>query len=411
MKMADYARWKTHQKGKGFSLTELVIVIIIIAILALAVFAGGSAAIRKAKISRAKSDLHNFDVAVQTYMFSNRDPVKLTVLSPKEDFNKYENGTSAESTIFRAVMLHPKNDKGLQLAKERIDAFFASCVDKKNSFDAILDILQKPPFGMRKGVLPFYILDSLLRLENTPTLYLNTKEVVLNVETVNNIVKNPQDYYLYIEMDTVQKNQYIHDLENLFSDYSEYCREVDKRNRLAKISCMMQSWYRSLPQTSKVFTEPDYDEQNIRELTAFRKLFTDLYMNPREILFERIPKIFKTTDYQETYKSVQKAKKDVDSHIFSMKEVAVSIIREVFGFTSESDLRQNLFSWYENLPDTAKKSVFTARTESLLNYIKTIPTGNEDDIAGKIVRETTGGLSQFNTEDDVDALISALESL
>ena len=51
MKKADYARWKTHQKGKGFSLTELVIVIIIIAILALAVFAGGSAAIKKAKIS------------------------------------------------------------------------------------------------------------------------------------------------------------------------------------------------------------------------------------------------------------------------------------------------------------------------------------------------------------------------
>ena len=92
MKRAEYARWKAHQKGKGFSLTELVIVIIIIAILALAVFAGGSAAIRKAKISRATSDLHNFDVALQTYMFSNRDPVKLTILSPKEDFNKVVDG-------------------------------------------------------------------------------------------------------------------------------------------------------------------------------------------------------------------------------------------------------------------------------------------------------------------------------
>ena len=92
MKRAEYARWKTHQKGKGFSLTELVIVIIIIAILALAVFAGGSSAIKKAKISRATSDLHNFDVALQTYMFSNRDPVKLTVLSPKEDFNKVVDG-------------------------------------------------------------------------------------------------------------------------------------------------------------------------------------------------------------------------------------------------------------------------------------------------------------------------------
>ena len=55
MKRADYARWKNHRKGKGFSLTELVIVIIIIAILALAVFAGGSSAIKKAKISRVTS--------------------------------------------------------------------------------------------------------------------------------------------------------------------------------------------------------------------------------------------------------------------------------------------------------------------------------------------------------------------
>ena len=92
MKRADYTRWKAHQKGKGFSLTELVIVIIIIAILALAVFAGGSAAIRKAKISRATSDLHNFDVALQTYMGSKRDPVKLTNLSPKADFDKVIDG-------------------------------------------------------------------------------------------------------------------------------------------------------------------------------------------------------------------------------------------------------------------------------------------------------------------------------
>ena len=92
MKDTNHAIWKHRKERKGFTLQELVIVIIIIAILALAVFAGGSAAIRKAKISRATSDLHNFDVALQTYMFSNRDPVKLTVLSPKEDFNKVVDG-------------------------------------------------------------------------------------------------------------------------------------------------------------------------------------------------------------------------------------------------------------------------------------------------------------------------------
>jgi hypothetical protein len=242
------------------------------------------------------------------------------------DTTKYETGTSAESTIFRAVMLYTQTDPGIRRAREEIDRFFATCVDAKQSFEIILNTLRQPPFGMRKGVLPFYLLDSLLRLEDTPILYLNSKEVVLDVEAVNNIVKKPQDYYLFIEMDTVQKNQYIHDLEVLFSDYGEYCREVDKKNRLAKVSCMMQSWYRSLPQTAKTFSEPDYEGQDVRSLTAFRRLFTDLYMNPREILLEKIPNIFKTTDYQATYDIVRQARSEIDLHIYSVKRIAVSVI-------------------------------------------------------------------------------------
>ena len=59
----------THRKG--FSLVELVVVILIIAILAVAVFAGGSAVIKKSQVSRAESDLHNFSVAVESFMNEN----------------------------------------------------------------------------------------------------------------------------------------------------------------------------------------------------------------------------------------------------------------------------------------------------------------------------------------------------
>ena len=51
--------------NNGFSLVELIVVILIIAILAVAVSAGGSAAIRKAHIAKATSDLHNFQIAVE----------------------------------------------------------------------------------------------------------------------------------------------------------------------------------------------------------------------------------------------------------------------------------------------------------------------------------------------------------
>lgn len=307
-----------------------------------------------------------------------------------KDISKYDDGTSAESTIFRAVMVHTKNDENMRQVRNELDLFIASCVNQKVSFDVIVTKLTRAPYGMRRGVLPFYILDSLLRLENMPVIYFNKKEVVLDLETINNIIKHPKDYSLYVELETVQKAEYIHALELLFSDYSEYCREVDKKNRLAKISCMMQSWYRSLPQTSKTFVDPDHDDQDIKSIIAFRKLFTDIYINPREIIFERLPKIFKAETSDDTVAAVQRAKNEIDSHICIVRNSAINIIRETFGFDEDTDLQQSLLAWYDNLPEVAKNSIFSARTSSLIEYIQAVDTGNEDDIASKIVRKTTG---------------------
>ena len=307
-----------------------------------------------------------------------------------KDISKYDDGTSAESTIFRAVMVHTKNDENMRQVRNELDRFIASCVNQKVSFDVIVTKLTRAPYGMRRGVLPFYILDSLLRLENMPVIYFNKKEVVLDLETINNIIKHPKDYSLYVELETVQKAEYIHALELLFSDYSEYCREVDKKNRLAKISCMMQSWYRSLPQTSKTFVDPDHDDQDIKSIIAFRKLFTDIYINPREIIFERLPKIFKSETFAETVAAVQRAKGEIDSHIRIVRNTAIKIIRETFEFDESTDLQQSLLAWYDNLPEVAKNSIFSARTSSLIEYVQTVDTGNEDDIASKIVKKTTG---------------------
>lgn len=141
-----------------------------------------------------------------------------------KDTSKYNDGTSAESTIFRAVMVHTQNDENMRQVRMELEQFFASCVNQKKPFDIIVSRLTYAPYGMRQGVLPFYILEGLLRIDDMPIVYLNKKEVVLDLETVNNIVKHPKDYSLYIELETAQKAEYVHALGNLFSDYSEYCR-------------------------------------------------------------------------------------------------------------------------------------------------------------------------------------------
>lgn len=78
--------FKTRKQRKGFSLVELVVVILIIAILAVAVFAGGSAVIKKSQVSRTTSDLHNFSVAVEAFL--NETPSVANMSSYKDMSDK-----------------------------------------------------------------------------------------------------------------------------------------------------------------------------------------------------------------------------------------------------------------------------------------------------------------------------------
>lgn len=324
-----------------------------------------------AQISRARNSILND-------MFAGKD------LTP------YETGSSAESTIYRATMVYTKNDSGTCAIRDEIDRFVMECATQRNSFSALIRTLTRPPYGMRRGIIPFYIADSLLRLESMPVLYLKDKEVFFDVETLVNLVRHPEDYCLFVERKDAQKNQYIKNLEVLFSDYTNYCRDTDGKNLLSRVACLMQSWYRSLPQTSMTFNRADTEEQNIKQLSSFRKLLSDAYINPREMLLEKLPQIFKSEEYEELYSCIVNAKHDIDQHIVYVKRDAIAIIRETFGFNDDANLRLCLVNWYDELSSAAKNSIFTARTTRFLEYIREIETNDEAEIASRIVRDVTG---------------------
>ena len=307
------------------------------------------------------------------------------------DLSGYTTGTSAESTIFRAVMVHTKNDKNLASARKEIKDFIHASVGKKMSFNTIIDKLMAPPYGMRKGVLPFYILEEILLLEDMPVVSLNDKEVTISESTIVSAVMRPADYYLYVEKETAQKSIYIAELGKIFGDYKIYCADIDKKNKLAHLTCLMQAWYRSLPQSSVVFRESDYEGQEMEHLTGFRRELSAAYINPREVLFERIPSVFRGMELEEIVSEVHTIRNDLDAHIHHLKRAAARMIREKFVFPDAQDLRQSLMTWYAGLPEQAKKSILSSEAEALLSYISSMDTGDEEEISGKIVTLITGG--------------------
>ena len=308
--------------------------------------------------------------------------------------DKYLDATSSEATIYRATLYqaarNATDNPGLREVNREIDLFIEGSINKRQKFSLLLEKLMSPPYGMRKGPVALFLADHLLKLSDIPIIYLNSKEIGLDAETFSNVIRKPDEYSLYIEKESIEKKVYIDSLASLFSSYNLYCNEIDRRNMLTKVVCMIQSWYRSLPQTSILYTEPDSLEDNISEVIAFRKLFSDYYLNPREILFDKIPRIMGTNDFHAIVENIGDIKKQIESHVFLLKERVVAVIREEFGFNPESNLAKSLNDWYEKLSDTVKNSVLSSKASYLRSFASTVRTNDIYEIAGKIGKEITG---------------------
>lgn len=316
--------------------------------------------------------------------------------------NKYETGTSAESTIFRAVMMHTANDPNLELVRNEIVLFIHESRGRKVPFSKLINKLISAPIGMRKGVLPIYITEQMMELDDMPVVYLGKKELSLNAQLMANIMAAPAEYYLYVEVETGQKLEYIEKLEMLFADYGTYCREIEKRNRLSRLICIIQSWYRSLPQTSMTFMVEDYEGQPIKEIDAFRKLFAGS-TNPREILFDQIPKIFDSKDYLSALESVKSIKETIDAHVRILKKKAEKNVRRELGLSDDDDFLRSIKAWYDRITVVARNSLYSMDSQRILNCIRDLSSADNEEIIEKLSKEITG----FFVEDWKDSTINS----
>ena len=321
-------------------------------------------------------------------------------------FDKYTSGTSAESTIYRAVVLHTKDDDHLRYIREKeILTFIHESKGRKNPFSKLVGRLTTEPYGVRKGILPILLAEQLMQLDDMPIIYQGKVERVIDAPLLSNVINRPEEYSLYVEEETAEKLEYIEGLEKLFAEYVEYCREIELRNRLSRLTCIMQSWYRALPQTSTTFREPDDESQLLNEVLDFRRLFIGT-PNPRDLIFEQIPRVFKNNDLLEVLKKVRNTKDAIDGHVHSLKRKAEAVVRAKLDIPKREDFLLSLKDWYERIPDIAKSSVFSSDSQRLLNVIRDLSTHDNEEIVEKISK----GATNFYIEDWTDTMIHEFEN-
>ncbi len=183
------------------------------------------------------------------------------------DTPEFYRGSNQEATIYRSLfcvtgIVDGDIREDIQLVIDEINRYIDSCCDKKVSVKGMVYKLVKAPYGMRAGVIPFYLAYVLANRREDIIVYFSNKEVQITSDIVVNMCEQPEDYAVYVSKEDLQKEKYISELNMLF--------EVDDNwnlssNRIKDIIICMQRWFRSLQQATRnvIYLDQYVDNDNM----------------------------------------------------------------------------------------------------------------------------------------------------
>ena len=335
----------------------------------------------------------------------------IDVLLSGADISKYENGTSPEcmlyrNTIVRTGIMNPIGnitDDGSRAAAKVIEDFISESIGKKMSFDGLYRRLLGRDYGMRQGIIPLYIVCRLIKLNDMPVVYLQDNEVEVNAEIMNNINNDPAQYSLYIEKQNGEKEKYLQKLEAMFPVQSTSGIGSAKHMRFSNIVKGIQTWYRSLPQYARHFSGCE------EEISGFRNIFQRQEINPREVLFEKLPLLFdKKADYTNAAKQISGIYDILSNAMDKELDRAAQEVRGVFGIREKDSLSGGLREWYGKQSSAARSYIGSSRCNNLMSYLGELKTSDDRAIVQKMSKIVLDIYSEDWTDDSLGDLVTAL---
>lgn len=319
-----------------------------------------------------------------------------------EDLSEYHKGTGPEATIYRAAMLHTgviedesntgsSKDKGTIYLMNEIKSFIQNSAGRKTSFSGLYEILTGSGLGVRKGIIPIFLSRELSLMQDMPIIYFNQKEVEITGEIFENINDRPDDYYLLVERESARKEAYLNRLERFFL-YKHNIKGDNNHNRLGNIVEGMQRWYRNLPQYTLNTKKGAKDNC----FYQFRNLFRTLELNPREILFVKIPDILceKAEQGEDKYiictNKINHIVGYFNSFLEMQKQSVARELKYIFHTGEEESLSACLKGWYQGLGAAVKNQIWNDSVESFIACIQNMNMNDEMEIASALSKSVYG---------------------
>ncbi len=316
----------------------------------------------------------------------------ITHILQEQSMEKWQQGTSAEATIYRATLYHTKLDckpslpsKQIQRMQMVIREFIRRADGNACPFSELYDTLRGEHMGVREGVIPIYIAWELAKVEGMAVVYQQLTsqspvwEFPLTAQVLDEVSENPEQYQLYLEEGSVEKTLFLHNLATAFGAEPK----TGMSEQLYELVTTMQKWFRELPLcTLNVYMKN-------KTYGGFCKLLRNPNMNPRQFLFHDIPQVYQQTDLAQLTQRVMETKELLDGYYDELLQQVEQCIRKEWN-CGEGSLKPALSSWCEHYLSSISHRVVSAQCEHIFQYIRQMTSHNEENIMNDLAKITVG---------------------
>ena len=207
-------------------------------------------------------------------------------------------GYGPESTIYDSVLLStgihyfngeiwefqaPRQESGIYHVWEAIDNFCKDSIDTPISLDMLYTLLQKPPYGMKQGVISLLVLAVLLQQSDYLSIYLDGYYIpIMGTEHLELLTKKPALFSVkYLKISGL-KIKLFRELGEVISSSSIINNKMVRNLTLLSIVNPLVKFVKKLPKYTKETNNVSGEAKAIREALINAK-------DPEELLFRALP--------------------------------------------------------------------------------------------------------------------------
>lgn len=302
----------------------------------------------------------------------------------------------------------------VQILNEIKTHILQSSLSKHNNLGELYDVLTAPDYGygLKLGVIPLYIAVIISQYKDHITLSKKGKELPLSASVLCDIEYQPEDYSIVLEQWDEQKDIYIANLEDIFS---QFVNSSDRINgSFVYIVKAMRRWYLQLTKyeivTKKVCDANGTISSMDSKVIKFRNALSSPELNSHEFLFEQLFRIFEKSDYESLISAMRCAFQDINTTYRNIHIKLTKETKKLFYAKENERLSSVIANFYDDLKESTKEHLFSGKASLFLDIAKH-PNNDESKLIETIGRALFNLRMSDFTDEIMACYIAELDSV